>query len=554
MRTWSLASLVLLVMGAFAAPALAQGTVVDLTANDPELRTFYRAIQLADIEVQEMLGQSGSYTVLAPTNAAFLRVADFLDLSLDELLEDDEVVTQIVRYHTLPGALFTPQLTQSSGQVIPTMLPGAFIGVGTREGGELVFNSAGDIERGDINASNGVIHVIDDVLLNRVINETIASRSTDGSTPTPEPTPEADPETAEITPVRLLNLLGDLPEVAIFSDGTLIVESLGYGMASPVLALPAGTVQLTLRPPFSDTDTAALTLDLPADTPVTIALAGSSDDVTSFPIEDRSRDVPDGMVRLVLLHAAQNGEQVAVRTDEALLSRLDFGEIITFDIPRSEFDYALTLTPVDSDAALEIQPQMTDNGSYFLIAVTGEAGALELIFFGAMQPDNIEPAVEAADDSLLHRIETDARFSVMLQVLSRADASLSEMLGQGGSNDTYTVFAPTNQAFTNLLATLDMSLDELMLQPDILTSILRYHIVPDVYAASDISAQVGVPLFTLNTSSSIRIFVTEGGTIRLNDVVTIVDSNLPSSNGLLHVVDNVLLPADVLNTLGLDGS
>lgn len=552
MRTWSLASLLLLVMGALIVPALAQGSIVDVSANDPELRTFYRAIQLADVEVQQMLSQAGSYTVLAPTNAAFLRVADFLELSLDELLEDDEVVTQIVRYHTLPGALFTPQLTQSSGQVIPTMLPGAFIGIGTRETGELVFNSAGDIDRGDINASNGVIHVIDDVLLNRVINETIASRSTDSATPTPDPTTE--PETAEITPVRLLNLLGDLPEVAVFSDGTLIVESLAYGMASPVLALPAGAVDIALRPPFSDTDAANLSFELPAETPVTIALAGSADDVTTFTIEDLSETVPDGMVRLVLLHAAQNSEQIAVRTDDALLSRLDFGEIITFDIPRSEFDYALSLTPAESDTALEVQPEMLDSGDYFLIAVTGEAAALELIFFGGMQPGDIEPAVAAADDSLLQRIETDARFSVMLQVLSRADASLSEMLGQSDNNDAYTVFAPTDEAFTNLLATLDMTLDELLLEQDILTGILRYHIVPDVYATSDISAQAGFPLFTLNTSSSIRIFVTEGGTIRLNDVVTIVDSNLPASNGLLHVVDNVLLPADVLDTLGLNGS
>ncbi|MBS8225834.1 fasciclin domain-containing protein [Vannielia litorea] len=101
----------------------------------------------------------------------------------------------------------------------------------------------------------------------------------------------------------------------------------------------------------------------------------------------------------------------------------------------------------------------------------------------------------------------------------------------------YTVFAPTDEAFAALPAG---TLDDL-LKPenrDTLTAILTYHVVPGVAEASDLAGR-RVSVLTAN-GGKLRIDGTRGG-VRVNDAM-VVSADVQASNGVIHVIDKVLLP------------
>ena len=112
----------------------------------------------------------------------------------------------------------------------------------------------------------------------------------------------------------------------------------------------------------------------------------------------------------------------------------------------------------------------------------------------------------------------------------------------------FTVFAPTNEAFAKLPAgTVDT-----LLKPenkDMLTKILTYHVVPGRISASDLKKQIkaGNGQATLKTvSGGTLIAMMQGSNVVLKDekgdMSTVTISNVNQSNGVIHVVDTVLLP------------
>jgi uncharacterized surface protein with fasciclin (FAS1) repeats len=117
-------------------------------------------------------------------------------------------------------------------------------------------------------------------------------------------------------------------------------------------------------------------------------------------------------------------------------------------------------------------------------------------------------------------------------------AELVDVLSNTGP---FTVFAPTNAAFDKLPA----GTVEGLLKPekkDALTDILQYHVSVGVYKAE--SFKDGQTIGQVN-GSNITVHVKEGK-ISLNDGATIVAS-IPASNGIIHVIDGVLLPPAAKN-------
>ena len=103
----------------------------------------------------------------------------------------------------------------------------------------------------------------------------------------------------------------------------------------------------------------------------------------------------------------------------------------------------------------------------------------------------------------------------------------------------FTVFAPTDAAFTALLEALEVTADELLANPD-LASILLYHVVSGNVLSTDLSD--GQIVETLNNGQSIEInFTAEGVTI--NGTALVVVADLTADNGVVHVIDAVLLPS-----------
>lgn len=133
-------------------------TVVDIAANEPEFSTLVQALEAADLT--ETLASSPNITVFAPTNEAFEALPEG---ALETLLqpENQEALRQVLTYHVLPQAV--PAAEVATGEV-PTAAGAPLALVVDEATGTVMVNNAQVIAT-DITADNGVIHVIDQVLL-----------------------------------------------------------------------------------------------------------------------------------------------------------------------------------------------------------------------------------------------------------------------------------------------------------------------------------------------------------------------------------------------------
>jgi transforming growth factor-beta-induced protein len=136
------------------------GTIVDVAVGAGTFTTLVAAVQAAGLV--ETLSSPGPYTVFAPTDEAFAAALTSLGLTADELLADTATLTSILTYHVVEGEVPSSQVVTLNGQDVATV-NGATVKV-TVEGDTVKVNDA-TVTAVDVEASNGVIHVIDSVLL-----------------------------------------------------------------------------------------------------------------------------------------------------------------------------------------------------------------------------------------------------------------------------------------------------------------------------------------------------------------------------------------------------
>lgn len=131
------------------------GTIVDVAAGNPDFETLVAAVTAADLV--ETLSSDGPFTVFAPTDEAFDALPDGL---LDALLlpENKDTLSTILTYHVLPAEVMAADVT--AGEV--ATVEGSTINITTDDGVKV--NDANVITT-DVDASNGVIHAIDAVLV-----------------------------------------------------------------------------------------------------------------------------------------------------------------------------------------------------------------------------------------------------------------------------------------------------------------------------------------------------------------------------------------------------
>ena len=132
-------------------------TIVDIAVGNDDFSTLVAALQKA--ELVEALQGEGPFTVFAPTNDAFAKLLDALDITAEQLLDHPQLA-DVLLYHVVTGAAVTSdQLTD--GQEVETM-QGEMLVVDLSDG--VLINESAVIDA-DIEADNGVIHVIDTVLV-----------------------------------------------------------------------------------------------------------------------------------------------------------------------------------------------------------------------------------------------------------------------------------------------------------------------------------------------------------------------------------------------------
>ena len=152
---------VLCVAAALAGPAAvvsaaqSQRTIVQVAASDQRFSTLVSLVKKAGLANTL---STGSYTVFAPTNKAFARVPK---ATLDALAKDPAQLKAVLTYHVANGRLTAAKVVRRTRI---TTANGAAIRVRVRDG-RVFLNGSTRVTKTDIAASNGVIHVIDRVLL-----------------------------------------------------------------------------------------------------------------------------------------------------------------------------------------------------------------------------------------------------------------------------------------------------------------------------------------------------------------------------------------------------
>jgi uncharacterized surface protein with fasciclin (FAS1) repeats len=129
-------------------------TIVDVAVQAGSFKTLVQAVQAAGLV--ETLSGEGPFTVFAPTDEAFAQIPQE---TLQAVLADKEKLTAILTYHVVPGKLMAADVVRSTQL---QTVQGQSITVST-EGGVRVDDA--NVVQTDIEADNGVIHVIDKVIM-----------------------------------------------------------------------------------------------------------------------------------------------------------------------------------------------------------------------------------------------------------------------------------------------------------------------------------------------------------------------------------------------------
>lgn len=136
------------------ATSSAPATIADTAARTPQLSTLNKLI--ADAGLAETLRQPGPYTVFAPSDEAFKSVPA---KTMAELAGNKELLKSVLTYHVLPGQVASAEVKNGNAKT----LQGANLSLA--KAGAFVTVEDAMVTQADVRASNGVVHVIDRVLM-----------------------------------------------------------------------------------------------------------------------------------------------------------------------------------------------------------------------------------------------------------------------------------------------------------------------------------------------------------------------------------------------------
>jgi uncharacterized surface protein with fasciclin (FAS1) repeats len=136
------------------------GTIVDVAVASPNFTVLVAALKAAGLVAT--LSGPGPFTVFAPTDAAFATALKTLAITKEQLLADVAKLKTILTYHVVAGDVMAADVLKLDGKEVATVA-GPKVKV-TISGSTVMINDA-TVTTADVKASNGVIHVIDKVLL-----------------------------------------------------------------------------------------------------------------------------------------------------------------------------------------------------------------------------------------------------------------------------------------------------------------------------------------------------------------------------------------------------
>ncbi len=544
-------------------------TVVDIIVNSEDHNTLEAAVLAAGLDT--VLAGEGPFTIFAPTDDAFDALPEG---TVDALLEDPTGdLTNILLYHAVAATALSSDLTD---QQMITTINGKDVTVTINM--EDIFINDAQVTMADIETDNGVVHVIDAVLLpppptvvdiikdspdHNILETAILAAELDGALSEEGPFTIFAPTDAafDALPPEVLDALledptGDLSVIlqyhvtnqaigsadlfdrligtsligvdylitvngmeARVNDQIITVTDLegtnGIVHVIDAILIPSTTASVIFNSDgFSILSEALLgtglinglasietrtTLFAPTDA----AFANLPEDVLDLLIED-----PDGRLFNTLLYHVTDGRTFA---DE-----LSDGQILTTALGQTAEITINADGAFINDAQIVVTDFFTGNGLIHVIDAV------------------LLPAPQTVMDVI---IRSDAHNTLQAAIEA---ASLDDVLQDEG---TYTVFAPTDAAF-DLLP--EGTVEALLEEPEgQLTDILLYHVLGTEVLSTDLSD--GASAETLN-GANVDVTIDEDGNVFINNAQVII-ADIQTTNGVVHVVDMVLLPPTSTNDL-----
>jgi len=326
--------LLALMLGLLVVPVLAQdgGSLVDDLAADSQgqFTTLVSALEAAGLA--ENLSADGDFTVFAPTNDAFDAALESLGVSLDALLGDTEMLTQILSYHVVADdRVFFREFGRN-----PTLttLEGSDITLALVDGLPMVNDVT--ISGVDRAGSNGVYHMIDGVLLPPDLADTLAA-----ATPEVTATEAVDTEaTAEATEMAMDENTAMLRFAFLSPDSMPLVLSIndepagsGEAVSFPTLtdwiSVPAGAMTVSGAPEGEGMEDLLFPfeLTLQESTWTTLAVVGSEVNGTFIaqPVLEDYSPIAAGNARATVFHGIEGAPPIDLTADgQVVVSRLAY--------------------------------------------------------------------------------------------------------------------------------------------------------------------------------------------------------------------------------------
>jgi len=398
--------------------------IVDTAVADGRFTTLVAAVEAAGL-VDALKGDD-PLTVFAPTDDAFAALPEG---TVEALLADIPTLTGILLYHVVDGKVTAEQVVELTQAMT---LQGQYLDIQVMDGKVMIDNA--EVIITDIETSNGIIHVIDAVVL---------------------------PESRDIVDIAV-------------EDGRFTTLVAALQAAGLVEALQ-GEEPLTVFAPTDDAFAA-----LPAGT-----------------VEALLADIP-ALTDILLYHVVE-------------------GKVMAADV--IELNTALTLQGQYLDIQIMDGKVMIDNAEVIITDIEASNGVIHVIDAVVLPEtrDIVDVAVE------------DGRFTTLVAALQAA--GLVEAL-QG--EDPLTVFAPTDDAFAALP---EGTVEALLADIPALTDVLLYHVVEGKVMAADV-VELSSATTLLGQDISISLM---DGKVMLNESQVII-TDIETSNGVIHVIDAVLLP------------
>ncbi len=477
-------------------------TIVDVAKNRDALTSLVSALTAADdlegTDLIETLNSDGPFTVFAPTNDAFTALLAQLDGfdSLDDFDTDEEraILAKILTYHVVAGT--TAASTDLTDGMTVTTVQGEDLTI-SLEGGVFIDDATAinaEVIIPDVTASNGIVHVIDKVLLPQEIIDALNAD-------------EMEDEN------------GTLVDIVVDTESLSILE------AAVIKADLAGT--LSSDGPF--------TVFAPTDDAFVALLDILGDDYNSL-------DDFDTMEEMALLK-------------DILLYHVIAAEVKSTDLSAGAVPTALpdnSIEVIASGDTFVIGDASSNDANITGVDIMASNGVAHTIDKVLLPQSAIDFVMQLQMKTIVDTaVETDD-LSLLVDALIQANAGLVETLNGDGP---FTVFAPTNAAFAALLDTLgddynslsDFDTDE---EKDLLVTILTYHVVAGT-AAFSTSLSDGQEIETFQ-GENVTVIIKDG-TVHIGDATdenaTVAMPDVEASNGVVHVIDKVLLPQAALDAL-----